>query len=98
MAGTAMAVLEAPAKQPFLERSTCGKRLSRLLGTDGDLRPDDRAGAVGAGDDEAPVERLDAVREPAQPRALGRIGAAHAVVRDLDAGDAVVPGDGHADG
>ena len=38
---------------------------------------------------ERAVERLDAVGEAAQPRAAGGIGAADAVVRDLDDGAAV---------
>jgi hypothetical protein len=37
-----------------------------------------------AGDLQAPADGLDAVEEPAQPRAAGRVGAAGAVVGDGD--------------
>ena len=59
-----------------------------------------RAGACprpgGLSSDERAVERGDAVGEPAQARAAGRVGAADAVVGDLDGHAPVRPPDRHA--
>ena len=51
-----------------------------------DLGPDARALAGRALDAEAPVQRLDAIGETADPGAAGRVGAADAVVCDFDLG------------
>ena len=50
-----------------------------------------------ADDGEAAAERLDAVGEAAQSRAACCVGAAGAVVGDLDPQGVVVAGDEHAD-
>ena len=55
----------------------------------GQLGGDNRSRARRAGDQEQAVQRLDAIREPAQPGAGCRVGSPRAVVGDLD-GDAVV--------
>src|SRR5438132_12091829 len=79
--------------------STTRMRSSLLLvAADGNLRAELGAAARRALDDEAPVQRLDAVGEPAQARAAARVGAADAVVGDADAGDAVPALDADADG
>ena len=52
------------------------------------LRAHGRPGAGRADHEQAPVERLDAVGEPAQAAAARLVGAADAVVGDLDAQDA----------
>ena len=62
----------------------CGNALLRLIGLQRDLGGDAGAAAGRALDREAAAERLDAVGETAQARALGRIGAADAVVGDPD--------------
>ena len=59
-------------------RSVCGRRPTRHLGRD------DCPGTRRTGHCEAAVERLDAVSEPAQPRAACGVGATHPIIGDLD--------------
>ena len=56
----------------------------RLGGRQRQARADARPRAARAGDLEPPAERVDPVGEPAQARPAGRVGAAAAVVGDLD--------------
>ena len=61
------------------------------LRTNRHLGADARAFAGGAPDPQAPVQRLDAVGEAAQPRTELGVGATDSVVDDLDENLAVAP-------
>ena len=63
---------------------SCGVGLVASLLAERNLRPHRRASARSAGDMQAAAERVHPIGEPAQPGARARIGAAHAVVGDLD--------------
>src|SRR4051812_45750133 len=72
------------------------EEVRRSAATRRDPRADARPVAGWAGDLEGPLERLDAVGDAAQARADGRVGAADAVVVELD--EEVLGRLAHADG
>ena len=85
-----------PVPRPAHARARQGQDLARELPrqavaanrgralTHGDLGEDPSARPGTALDTELPAERLDAIAETAQARSSTRVGAAHAVVGDLD--------------
>ena len=73
--------------------SRCGLPYLVGVGIQRDLRHDAGAFAAWAVDRERALERRDAVGEAAEARSARRVGAADAVVRDLDAQRALLAGD-----